>query len=833
MRRMHHTLRRRLWRVCSFIGAILCMTFALGLLVDVCHAEKQVVRVGVGDVLHNHPHDETHLIQDLFQALLEDIADKEDWRIEVVEKDRETLLGMLRTGELDLLMAEPVSRAEDDSLLVSMETVMSTWGQVYVKNGVKIQSFLDLEGKAVVFLDGDHYFNEFKKIAERFNINCDLITAKSYRDVLSIVDRGFVDAGVVERTHGVAITGQYAVEATPLIFSPSELRFAASSDSSAEYLHAIDYNLVLYKRDQNSIYYVLMDHYFGPESRFKFPTWLKVTLVGVALLLLILLVTTLILRKQVELQTRELSRANVELKEEILVRKAQEADLLRLGTVVEQMIEGVIITGVNGDVVYVNPSFESMMGMRKEDVLGSSYARLLRGTADDVNRAQIEEMMQMVRLGNPWRGRFAYEHKNNAVSELEASVLPIVNANHEAVNNLCILRDLTHETLLERQLRQSQKLEAIGTLAGGIAHDFNNTLFTMMGQTDLAMMLIEKESPAHKKLQRVIQAGHRAKDLVRQILTFSRQSENERRVVELQAIIKETMTLIRPALPTSIEIRTDFEAKGVMVETDPTQVHQILLNLCTNAAHALPAQKGVLDVRLQTVTIQESATDLNVYPGDYVQLSVRDNGTGMPKRILDRIFEPFYSTKPKGEGTGMGLAVVHGIVESHQGAITVESEVGHGTVFHIYLPVIQGEAAPELQQDEEDSKGSERIMVVDDEEAVTEVVCQMLDHLGYEVEGYTDSREALRVFREQPRSYDLLVTDFSMPGLTGAELCERVLAIRAGLAIIMITGYGQYMTTESAREIGVQELMMKPILTHDLSEVVRRVLDGDVEPRPV
>ncbi len=821
------------------IGAIIflpCLFLLLGMVVLPAPAEANdavFIRVGVMDAMHDSIHDEIGTIQDIFRVILEEISDTEEWEVEFIEGDRAGILEKLHHGELDLVMAVPVSLAEQESLFVSTETIMSTWGQVYVRDGNRIQSYLDMEGKSVAFLQEDAYFREFRKISERFNIECDLVTAKSYRDVLAAVRNGFVDAGVVERTHGMALYEAYNVTDTPLIFSPSELRFAVAEENNAELLHAIDYQVALYKRDQNSTYYTILEKYFGPENVFIVPGWLKALIAGIIIMLVILLVTTLVLRKQVELQTRELSQANKDLKEEIRVRLVHEKDLLRLGTVVEQMIEGVVITDVHGNVEYVNPGFEAVTGLLREDVICASYTHLLAGYNREDNEYCIEEMVNTVGIGNPWRGRLTYTRQDNKISDLEASVLPIRDAEGNIVNNLCILRDLTHETLLERQLRQSQKLEAIGTLAGGIAHDFNNTLFTMMGQTDLAMMLMPSDSPAKKKLERVIQAGQRAKDLVRQILTFSRHSENERRVLEIQNIIKETMHLIRPALPTSIEIRTDFNARGALVETDPTQIHQILLNLCNNAAQALPAQKGVLDVRLSTINITDHLNSLQLYPDDYIKLTVRDNGMGIPKRVLDRIFEPFFSTKPKGEGTGMGLAVVHGIVESHKGLITVESEVGKGTTFDIYLPTIQGEASVTELEQCEDRKGNERILVVDDEEAVTEVLTQMLEHLEYQVDSFTDSREALRVFRESPRNYDLLITDFSMPGLTGAELCERVLAIRASIPIVMITGYGQYMTTESAREIGVTELMMKPILTHDLSEVVRRVLDGESMPEPV
>jgi signal transduction histidine kinase/ActR/RegA family two-component response regulator len=401
----------------------------------------------------------------------------------------------------------------------------------------------------------------------------------------------------------------------------------------------------------------------------------------------------------------------------------------------------------------------------------------------------------------------------------------------EAFNNMSesLKRRESEQQRLEEQLRHAQKIEAIGTLSGGIAHDFNNILGIIVGYTDLALLEVPEGTSLWRKLNEVIKASSRAKDLVNQILTFSRQREQERRPIQISFIIKEVLKMLRASLPTTIEIRKNINAGLGMVLSDPTQIHQVLMNLCTNAAHAMREKGGVLEVTLSDIDIdsEAAAQHLDLPPGQYQKLMVSDTGHGMDAKVMERIFEPFFTTKGPGEGTGMGLSVVHGIVKSLGGEITVKSRPGEGSTFEIFLPRIKSEIFEEPEDVALPPHGNERILFVDDEEALVGIGQQMLENLGYDVVARTSSIEALNAFRAKPDKFDLLISDVTMPNMTGPELAKAVLHIRPDIPIILCTGFSDSISKEKAKAIGIQEFIMKPIVQREIADVIRRILDGN------
>ena len=396
-----------------------------------------------------------------------------------------------------------------------------------------------------------------------------------------------------------------------------------------------------------------------------------------------------------------------------------------------------------------------------------------------------------------------------------------------------VLTDITEHKLmqeekaaLESRLQQAQKMEAIGTLAGGIAHDFNNILSAVIGYSELAMDEAPRGSILYRNLQEVFRAGSRAKDLVKQILTFSRQADQERKPVLVKLICMEALKFLRASLPASIKIRQEIKSEALAM-ADPTQIHQVLMNLCTNAGHAMRDKGGILELKLRDVKLEadQTAAYPELTPGAYLELTVSDTGHGIPPTIMERIFDPFFTTKGKGEGTGMGLAVVHGIVGSFGGAITVSSQPDKGSSFRIYLPAVERDPLPVPLAEEPISTGTEHILFVDDEKAIVNIGQQLLQSLGYKITTRTSSIEALELFRRRADCFDLVITDMTMPNMSGDKLAGELIRIRPDIPVILCTGYSSRISPEQALVLGIRAFVSKPVLKKEYAETIRKVLD--------
>ncbi|MGE4297615.1 MAG: PAS domain S-box protein [Desulfovibrionaceae bacterium] len=380
---------------------------------------------------------------------------------------------------------------------------------------------------------------------------------------------------------------------------------------------------------------------------------------------------------------------------------------------------------------------------------------------------------------------------------------------------------------LEAQVRQAQKMQALGTLAGGIAHDFNNMIFAILGFVRLALRLTEPDGKVAEYLRQIQSAGVRASDLVRQILTFSRRTEQEKKPVHLTALCDEVIKMLRATLPATVGISTDTGAANDTILGDPAQIHQVVMNLCANAGHAMGENQGTLSVRLRNVTVgpdRWGSADLE--PGEYVELAVSDTGHGIPSDILDQIFDPFFTTKKPGEGTGMGLSVAHGIVRSHGGAITAESAPEKGATFRVVLPVLHQAQTVPGKGCEAVPRGNERILFVDDETLLVSMVHDMLTQLGYQVTAVNDPAEALARFTTRPDGFDLVISDQTMPHMTGALLAREMRSLRHDIPILLLTGFSESAALEKAKSMGVSECIMKPVVEEQLAQAIRRLLDA-------
>jgi PAS domain S-box-containing protein len=505
-------------------------------------------------------------------------------------------------------------------------------------------------------------------------------------------------------------------------------------------------------------------------------------------------------------------------------RKVVEMERQLLVTAIDQASECIAIADSDASIEYINQAVERITGFEPSTCVGRPLTALLIPNQAVPARA----ILRNLKAGKTWSGRIKSKNIIGAVLDLSVAISPVRGPSQRIEHFVAIIRDISRECQMEYQLIQSQKMEAIGTLAGGIAHDFNNILSAIIGYTELTAGVVGKNTMAYENLGEVLKAGRRAKDLVHQILAFSRQTIPECKPVSLKHIIEEAAKLLRSSLPATIEIRQRLDSDGVVM-ADPTQMHQVVMNLCTNAAHAMQENGGLLELALQKEVIDDemAACYPEIQPGPYQKLIVSDTGCGMSQDIKDHIFDPFFTTKANNEGTGMGLSVVHGIVRACGGMILVSSEPQKGSRFSVFIPTIaQVEESYEADEGPIPMGCKEHILFIDDEPTLVNMGRQVLESLGYQVTTRTDGTEALNLIKAQPDRFDLVFTDMTMPKITGDILAQQILAIRPELPVIVCSGFSYKMDECKAAAMGIRAYVRKPVLREQMARIIREVLEN-------
>jgi len=490
----------------------------------------------------------------------------------------------------------------------------------------------------------------------------------------------------------------------------------------------------------------------------------------------------------------------------------------RYRTLFEKASDAIFMVDINtGQYIDANRAAQALTGRSGDELKGLTVREVAPEGMD-------EQFFVHNNFGAPTDlGTVTYVKPDNTRRTAKLTCVPL-----DGDTVIGIARDITKDLEMEKQLRQSRKMEAIGTLAGGIAHDFNNILSGIFGYAQLAEMNLDTPDRARQNLEQVVKGAERAGELVQQILTFSRQVEHERRPLKLYLIVKETVKFLRSSIPASIEILERINSKGVVL-ADTSQVHQVIMNLCTNASHAMADTGGTLTVSLDDVDIDQEAVDHNCPPGSYIQLEVRDTGKGIDQEILDRIFDPYFTTKEISQGTGLGLAVVEGVVKKHEGFINVAGNPGEGAVFRVFFPVESAATGTVFEKNNvaDIARGTERIMLVEDEETILEATWGILEQMGYRVSGFRDGVSALAAFESAPQDFDLVITDMTMPRMNGNELSCRMMALRKDIPVILCTGFHETFTKEAALASGIRQYLQKPVTGKELARSIRQELVQD------
>jgi len=510
---------------------------------------------------------------------------------------------------------------------------------------------------------------------------------------------------------------------------------------------------------------------------------------------------------------------------DITRRKGQEKDIDLFIHLFQQIDEGVAVTDKRGIVKYVNESFKKHSSFQFKKFIGESILKL--GSRSTGNHLP-QDFQSALRKGRRWKGKIRTKNRDGISFQMEVSLYPMRDKNGKATNFILVARDVTEELKIQKKFVAMQKMEALGKLAGGIAHDFNNILMPIIVNTEMLLWdSSDKNDPQNVCLNQILDAAIRGKELVKQIVSFSRKGSVEKEQFDLFPLIKESLRFLASSSASSIKIESDINIDEGWIEGNPTQIHQVLMNLFTNAADAVGVQGGRIKVTLDRTEFEseEILQDSGLKAGPYVRLSVSDSGPGIEPDNMDKIFEPFFSSKDPGEGSGMGLTVAHGIVYNHGGTINVVSEPKKGATFHVYLPLFVGRIPSEEEKMDSLVGGRENILLVDDDASTVESVQKLLRRMGYNVTGVTSSREALSIFKSRPDSVDLVITDQIMPGLTGIALSKEMSRIQKDVPLILMTGFSETISTKELENLGIKAFLLKPLDTKTLATTIRRILD--------
>ncbi len=829
---------------CRVLASLLILLFLFLASPQLIRAEKHLLTVGAYENAPKVFQDEQGAATGFWPDLIGHIAKQEDWQIEYVWGTWSEGLERLKTGEIDVLPDVAVTDARKNLYKFSAETVLLSWSRFYINNSSPTySSIFDLTGKKIAVLKNSVNYTGtagVKEIVDSFDIDCIFVEFPNYREAFKAVTDGLVYGAVVNRNFGDEHEAEYGLKKTSLVFQPININFAfpQKAQQTPTLIAKIDDHIKALKEDSGSVYFQLLEKYFetgiAERKYVVFPEWAKQLLALLGIFVVVALVTAIVFRMKLKKSIDKIEQNRAQHEDAIL----GERSFLR--SVIDSADDAIYIKDLSGTYLCCNNASEKMIGLSEAEQIGKSDFDFFD---PDLAKSIQEKDRVVFDTGKSVRVEECLTSSAGDLLYLDSIKAPIFRPDGEIIGLVGISRDITDRKQseakhleLEAQLRQKYKMEAIGIMAGGIAHDFNNILSIIMTNLELMRRKVGSDHDLFPRLTQAIAASSRAGELVKQILTYSRQTKQSFQAVQLALVIEESLKLLRSSTPASIEILTqiDEEARPKIIDADSTQIEEVLINLCHNAAYAMK-EKGLLTVSLCQAS-QENLPhfDPTSAPSDAcLKLTVTDTGPGIPADIMDKIFDPFFTTKPVGQGTGMGLAICNNIVQQHKGFLTADSQPGKGTTFSAYFPISAstGKSNPRLDEEltaEDLPTGDERILLVDDEPALAHATADFLVEHGYSVTIQTDSRKALALFAADPQQFDLIITDQTMPAMTGMELSKELLKINAESSIILCTGYSANMTEGKILQLGVKAFLSKPLVLPTLAKTIRNILDTQI-----
>ncbi|MFZ5953172.1 MAG: ATP-binding protein [Candidatus Rifleibacteriota bacterium] len=718
----------------------------------------------------------------------------------------------LLNREIDLMTTVAFSPERSELMEFSKEPVVLIWGQVFCRPDSTVNNILDLRSKTVAIMKMDINGQNFINTLGSFGAKCEIVEFSTHHEVFEAVAQKKAIAGVAPHHFGLRHCHSYGLVSTSIQFSPFSVFFATKKGTNLKLLSILDQKLIQWKADPDSFYSQKLDFWLGSSTTVRriIPKWMFFLFFTLLLITFVTLYGNRFLNRLVKQKTMELANQEQEFRN--LVECANSI-ILRLDY--EKKIS------------FINQYGQKLLKFTPEMVIGKSIYETILPETQITDGQNLKAIVEPV-FSDP-SAHTVVENENLCGDGSRVFIRWSNRAFFDEEGNfkemLCIGNDISQQKKLEQEILQVQKMEAVGRLAGGIAHDFNNILSVIIGNLDLAKNRVHNAEVLTNHLQSIEKACERAKNLVRQILAFSRKNDSQKSTICLSDEIRDSLRMLKPTLPSTIKILEKYSTSR-KIFADPGQLNQIMMNLCTNSMHALNGEPGSLHIEVSECSAPKDSQLTS--SKNYLKISVSDTGQGIPEEHLSRIFEPFFTTKEKFKGSGMGLSVVHGIVKEHGGEINVFSEQGKGTTFEIFFPTTECLQGPqELKHHiNEELKGKERIIVVDDEPMILMVNSEMLKISGYQVFPFASPLDALNAFKSAPGNFDLLVTDMTMPDMTGDILAKNILEIKPKFPILILTGHSNKIDRQRAMDLGISGFAYKPLSSKELLREIRRIVDN-------